>query len=331
MIIRLFRDNQILSVLFSSLLSVALWIISGFHKIYEPPAISVLNSGLFYVAPGLKQMDSAQVLFSAVNVIVLLLSSFYFSRIIVRHQIIPQRTSLPSLIFVLISSPFFISYNGLSYPLLTLFVLLVILNMLFQTIDSKVTSMRFFDSALILSFASIINFYCLFLALFLIFIWLQYRGLARWRELVFIIVGITLPYLFFFAGLYIADITISGFLNSLFVFKGNKISLPGFPSLYVLGIFTGILILIASKHILQKYVNMKIVSRKFSLIFLSLFFVTLLIAMLYPGVESDIIFFLALPVGFLLSYYFSTCRINLFNQILFVLLIVTNLVVVFWK
>jgi hypothetical protein len=149
MILKLFRNNQIFASLFTSLLVVLLWFTSGFHNAISGVETSC-NSALLYVVPTIRQIDNMRVVASALNLIILLFSSVYFSRIVVRYQIIPQRTSLPSLMLILISAPYFQLYNGLSFPLLSFFILLIILDMLFSTIDSKTTSMRFFDSALIL-------------------------------------------------------------------------------------------------------------------------------------------------------------------------------------
>jgi hypothetical protein len=330
MILKLFRNNQIFASLFTSLLTVLLWYASGFHNAISGVE-STCNSALLYVVPTIRQIDSMRAVSSAINLIVLVFCSVYFSRIFVRYQIIPQRTSLPSLMLILISAPYFQLYSGISFPLLSFFILLIILDMLFSTIDSKTTSMRFFDSALILSIASLINFYFLCFTLFLIFVWIQFRGFGKWRELVYIFIGIAIPYLFYFTGLYLADIDIRGILNANLILCENRHSIPLSIPLYALGGLTALLILVASIHIIQKYMKMKIVTRKYSLIFLSLFTVILLITIFYPGIGSDIIFFLSLPIAFLFSYYFSTCRMNLFSQILLILLIAGNIFILFWK
>lgn len=324
MIIKIFRTNQIFSVIFTFLLSITLWIFSGF---YSPvgPTIDTCNSGLLYLLPAFSQFSNFRVIASALNIIILLFSSLYFARIVVRYQIIPQRTSLPSLLLILISVPYFKTYTGLSLPLISFFLLLIILDILFGTIDSKNTSVRFFDISMILSVAAIINIYFLFFTVFLIFVWFQFRGIMRWRELVYILLGVSIPFLFFLSALYLANIELSGILNANFVFKSHRPQLPASLPLISLGIFTSVLILIASLHIIQKYIKMKIITRKFSLIFLSLFVVVLLITIFYPGVSNDILFYISLPVGFLFSYYFATCRTSLYNQILFILLLAVNI------
>jgi hypothetical protein len=331
MIIKLFRENQIFSVFVTAALSISLWMISGFYAPVGTGIEVTSNSALLFLLPAVRQINNFRIISASLNIIILLFSSLYFARIIVRYQIIPQRTSLPSFLLLLISAPYFQFYNGLSFPLISFFILLIILDILFSVIDSKATSMRFFDISLILSVASFFNFYFLFFMVFLIFVWVQFRGIQRWRELVYIFLGVIIPYAFYFAALYLANIKISGFLNADLIFQNNRLYLPISKPLYMLGSVFGILILIASLHIIQKYVKMKIITRKYSLIFLSLFFVIFLITILYPGIKSDIVFFLSLPVGFLLSYYFSTCRLTIFNQILLILLIAGNILIFVFK
>jgi hypothetical protein len=327
MIIRLFRDNQIFVVFVCFLISVFLWIISGFNSVFDHSSVTSNYSPVFQVFPILKEIDTYQAVAAFLNALMLYLSSFYISGIVVRYQIIPRRTALPMFIFMILSLPYFISYTGFSYPLLTFIILLTILDLIFSSIDTKKTNFRFFDSALMLSAASLVNAYFIYLAIFLVFVWVQFRG-GKWREILFLLFGLLIPYMFYSAILYIIN---KDFLSTFYAFTHFKeltfnLSIP--KAYYYLGVFLAILLVIGSVHIIKNYGKMKIITRKYSLIFLSLFATILLTLFIFRAIGIDFIFYLVFPISFLFSYYFSTCRTNFLNQVLFVVFIASNILIV---
>lgn len=320
MIIRLFRENQIFTVLLTLLLSF----LAGFYIIVSKsfsPGFSYIYLKSFYViVPALKQIGDYKILSTLLNLLLVLCVGFYLSRIMIKYSIITMRSFLPMFIFLILSIPYFSEYNGFSYPLLTLLALLATLDMIFADIDLKTTSFRFFDGTLLLSIASFFNIYFIFFVVLIIIIWIQYRGF-NWREFAFIILGTIIPYLILFAVLYLKGIHISPIVNQFNGLTEIKSVIPlGSTVYYIIGLF-GLIVLIGSVHIIRDYVKMKIIVRKYSLIFLFLFLSVLLIALLFPLIERDIIFFFALPISFLFSYYFSNCETNILNQILFLSLI----------
>ncbi|MBN2484700.1 MAG: hypothetical protein JXB34_01880 [Bacteroidales bacterium] len=329
MLVRLLRDNKILAALFSAILLFFYWFIPAYYSNYNPGDRMFYRSAIFYMFPEIGQADNFQALASLFNVMLLLINSIYISKIIIRYQAIPQRSSLHQFMFILLSSPYFAFYSGISPVLVSLFFFLITFDLLFQAIDIKATSRRFFDMALVLSVASFFSFYVIFFNVFLFFAWLHYRGIARWRELVYIIIGAILPYFFLFSAFYLSDIKFNGFFKQFFYYPGLVLQSNAYKHALIPGIFSGAIILLTSVHILQQYMKMKIVNRKYSLAFMALFINALLIAFFYRGIETDFIFFIIFPLSFLFSFYFSTCRYSIFNQLLLILLIVANIFVFF--
>jgi hypothetical protein len=324
MIIRLFRENQIFTVLLTLLLSFLTGFFIIVSKNFSPGFGYIYLKSFYVIAPSLKLIGDYKALSTLLNLSLTIIIGFYLSRIMIKYSIITMRSLLPMFIFVVLSIPYFKEYTGFSYPLLTLLALLASLDMIFADIDLKTTSFRFFDGTLLLSVASFFNIYFIFFIVLLIIIWIQYRGF-NWREFAFIVLGTIIPYLILFAVLYLKGINISPIVNQFKGLSELKSVIPLQDSLYYFVGLLGLSVLIGSAHIVRDYVKMKIVIRKYSLIFLYLFMAVLLIAFLFPIIERDIIFFFALPLSFLYSYYFTKCETNIFNQLLFLALIAGSL------
>ncbi len=326
MIIRAFRENQTFTLILSFLISIGLWILVGYRKEFEPDYQTLFNSSLYFLFPGLKTFSSYRLLCSAINIIFLQFNGFYISRIAFKYQLLPKRTLLPYFIFIIISLPYFINYNGLSYPLITLTLILRIIHILFESLEKQKVPFGYFDSALLISIASIFNFYSIFLLVFIIYVLIQFKGIG-WRELLFIIFGLIVPYAIFIAILYLFDQDIKSFFNSYSLMFSMRTTLSFGLMIKILFSFTGFFVIISSVKMINGYVKMKIVTRKYSTVFLGLFISTLLIAIFYPIADKDIIFYVSLPLSYLFGYYFSTCRPGLINQILLLLLIGGNVAV----
>ncbi len=324
MIIKLFRENQIFTVLLTLLLSFLIGFLVILTKSFTPGFSYIYLKSFFALVPKLKAISDYKVLSTLLNILLILLNGYYLSRIIVKYRIIPSRSSLPMFIFFILSVPYFAEYNGFSYPLLTLLILIVSMDMIFAEIELKTISYRFFDSTMLISAASLFNIYFIFFVLFVLIIWIQYRGL-KWREFAFIIIGAVVPYLILFAVLYIIGKDISPILYEFKdIFQVKSVIPLSNAFYYILGIL-GFLTLVGSVQILRDYGKMKIVIRKYSIIFFLLLIIILLITLFFPMIEKDIIFFFALPLSFLLSYYFANCKTSIFNQLLLLALIFGSL------
>lgn len=326
MIIKIFRENQLFILLLSLLISVMVWIRVGFYDNSIPDLSTTYLSSFFYLFPALKSINNLRAICVLLNIFLLILNGSYLSRISVKYQLIPIRTSFPIFIMYIVSMPFFSRYNGFSYSLISLLGLLVVINLLFATIENKGISYRYFDCALLLAFLSFINFYVIFYIIFVLFVLIQLRGF-RWRELLFILFGTLIPYIFLIALLYLFNGDVQGWFSSFKALFTTKTVLVYPDLIYGISIFSGLLFIVSSYWILRNYVKMKIVTRKYALIIFGLFVLTLCVLLFYPALNIDFIFFIALPVSFLFSYYFATCAINIFNQILFAIFLGFNLAV----
>ncbi len=324
MIIRAFRENQTFALLFSFLISVLLWVMVGYVKPYEPDYQTLFNSSLFFLFPGLKEINSFRLVCSAINILFVFIAGIYLSRIAFKFQLLSRRTLLPLVIFLIITLPYFVVYSGLSYALLSITLILRMLDILFMSLGKQKVSYGYFDAALLISFCSIFNFYTALLVVFLIFVLIQFKGL-QWRELLFIIIGMLVPYIIFIAMLYIINMDINAFFISYKKMFSMRVVFDNNLSLFILGAYTLFLLIIGTIKMMNSLVKMKILTRKYSIVFFGLFLTSMLIAVFYPVADRDIIFYVALPLSYLFGYYFANCRVTLVNQVMFLLLIGGNI------
>lgn len=323
MLLRVFRENQAFSLLLMLLLSVLLVIFIGIENSYEPTILSLYNHSAFYLFPWLRNIDSNTILSTIINLFFILFTGFYLTRLTIKHQLLPTRNLMPMFLFFFMCLPWHASYSGLSFQLLTLPILLFVTDNLFSAAEKKQLSLSFFNTSMLLSLASIFYFNIIFYLLFIFFLYFRLRG-AYWRELVFIILGAALPYFILFTILYLLDIDSMNYIDSIKVLWQYKLVFNSGNVFLGNLIFSGILFLIASWQAMSQYVKMKIITRKFSVSLFSLFVLTVAFVLLVPSINRDGIVYLAIPLAFLYGYYFTTCRINIINQVLFFLFLAGN-------
>ncbi len=119
MIIKLFRENQIFTLLLTFLLSSLAGLLVILTKDFTPGVSSIYYKSIFAIVPALKSINDFKFLSTFLNILLILYCGLYLSRITVKYQIFPIRSLLPMFIFFILSIPYFAEYNGFSYPLLT--------------------------------------------------------------------------------------------------------------------------------------------------------------------------------------------------------------------
>ncbi len=323
MLLKVFRENEP----FTILILVLLMMVTGFlviaHKSYEPLVHNQAPYALFYLLPGLRAIDNYPAISTILNLCLLFISGFYLTRITIRYQLLSSRSLMPLLLFVVVSLPFFTSYRGFSYVLLSLPVFLYTLDSLFRASEQKTLSYSFFNAPLILSIVSMLNPLLLFFQLYVLFLLLRLRG-QYWRELVFVVLGALWPYAMLFAVMFLTNVSLTEYFEEALKLVKLGAGLELSSIAWMAGGFYLLLFIVSSWKALNDYVKMKIIVRRLSLIFLFLFLFPVIILLLWPTVHPENLLFVVVPLSYLFSYYFSNCRINLFNQVLFVLFLLTG-------
>ncbi len=319
MLLKLFRSNRSLVTLILPLFIIAIWL----------PGLLKQQALIFPVGqhPGLFQKICLG--FTAKNVMLSKIIALFFFFIIsimivrlnTRYFIIPSRTQLPAVIYMFIVSSD-VTLHKFSPVILSCLFLVLAVNRVFASYKYEGVAYHFFDAALLISLSSLIYINALF---FISFVWLGLILLRtfKWREWIFTIIGLVLPYLFLSVYFYGTDRSIK---ESLFYAISNNFEdrIPftdKIAGIYIIVIVLSVFIIISSLFMMHKFDTKKIHARKYFLFFFWMFIILILLFILLPSYGGEYILFAAIPLTFLLSHYFIFTKINFINRILFTILL----------
>ena len=250
---------------------------------------------------------------------IIAVNGFLLVELNTRHFFIPGRGLIPALIYSLLSSA--VPSLSILTPALTASIFFILfLYRVLGTFRQEGLSYNYFDAGILLSLTS---FFYLPAILFypLLIISLIILRPYVWREWAFAIAGLTVPYIFLFAFFYIGDVDLSLPVNNAKeALQLNGKSIMG-PWLLIFLSYMAILILIASGYMFRIIGGLKVHSRKFFIIFLLIFIISILTYLLIPAAGAEIAYFMAIPVTFLISNYFMQCRQKWTNNLLLILFI----------
>lgn len=312
--LKLFKGNQPALIVIIPLLTGLIWLRSFLkpddfnitYDLYEMPFWHFINSFT----------QNHEVIRKIVAIIILIINALWLSRINTRFIILKGRTYLPVLFYGFICSTF-VPMQDLNPALLAVTTFIPSVELLLSSYKEEKLSYKYFEAALLVSVGSL--FYSR-AALFLVIIWIGLSLLKApaWREWIFTIIGFILPYLFLVTVLYVTGRDIPGYFGNIIInFKITR----GFNYLNTVEIinysFLFLLILMASVSMITVYQGLKIYARTYYRMFFWIFvFVSGLFFSLY-NYSIDLIYYFALPVSYLLTFYFYSIRSRLIGEILF--------------
>ncbi len=251
--------------------------------------------------------------------LVLFFIGFYFTRIIIKFLIIPSRSQFPALFFLVISA-FAFPGDFFSGAVPASLLLLISMERLFDSVDQNGLSFRFFDSGILLGLASLFYFNILFLFPFFMLTQLVLRP-PRWRELLFIFIGMSIPFLYIFSTYFLKGISIHDTWQQImdWIYLRKIVTINRY---FLAGIvFYLFVLIICSLFALRKFATTKILSRKYYQLLFSLFINLLFIYILIPSAGSEIFYLYAIPASVPLSMFFNQCRNTLFNNFILLILL----------
>ncbi|RPH73362.1 hypothetical protein EHM76_05395 [bacterium] len=180
-------------------------------------------------------------------------------------------------------------------------------------------SINFLDASLLISLASLIYFPTIFFFVGLLITLLLIRPFI-WREWAFAFIGLIIPYAFAFSIYYLLDLPASDLFNRMGdALIGNPLNLR--LSQIANWSYVLFFVIIASYYIARAIDSMKIHARKFFLVFLTFFIISLILFFVFRGVGMGMIYIGAVPLSYLFTHYFVRCKHNWINDIFFALFI----------
>lgn len=251
-----------------------------------------------------------------ISLILLVMSGFLLVRLNVQFFFIQTRSPLSAFFYVFICSSF-IPLQRLNPVLISGIFLIIALFKIFDTFKKEHICYNYFDAALLISVGSMFYFNLIFL---IVVIWIGLIILRPfiWREWIFTMLGIIIPYIILFSCYYLLDMDINSILNtykSYFVYERYEVN---FDLPYILlAVYYLMMLLISSIYMIRVYPVKKIYSRKYFMFFLWLFIVTLAIYFIVPSAGYEMIIISAMSVSFLLTHFFVNVKANWINRMLF--------------
>ncbi len=314
MFLRIFIRKQQFVIIIILILSLAFWIPSFLNykfsffvfDFYPSPVYSPLQF-IEYSSPGITVIMS---------LLLLLLSGFLLTRLNVRFFFIQTRTHLPALFFILICSSF-IPLQRMNPVSISVIFLIIAVFKIFDSFKKEGLSYNYFDAALLISVGSMFYFNMIFL---IVIVWIGLVLLRPfiWREWIFTLIGLLVPYLILFFYYYMMDLDIKSLLGtykSYFLYRRYDMNFN--LSYSLLAFYYLLMLIISSIYMITVYQVKKIYARRYFMFFLWLFIVAMAIFLIIPSAGYEMIIIGSLSVSFLLAHFFVNVRPNWINSVLF--------------
>jgi len=314
MFLRLFKGSQPILILLIPLTVGLVWLKSFLHPAETVAGLDQWPMPIYHMIDNL--FLNLPILRKLIALILLILNGLWLARMNTKFILIKSRTYLPAVFYTLICSSF-INLHDLIPALIASTLFIIALEIMFDSYNEERLSYKFFEAAFLVSLASLT---WSTIALYLIVIWIVLSILrnAGWREWAFTIIGFALPYLFLYTIYYLTGQDIPAITqNILSNFALEKeIDLPGLMPMIFSGFMT-LLIIVASIKLLGAYQGMKIYISKFFMVLFFIFLFTLGINLILYHKALELIFFYAIPISYLLTFYFIQIRSKAMGEILF--------------
>lgn len=329
MLIKYFNSNRPGIFLLSPFVALVLW----FHTFLKPQQLILsenVSAGPF--GRYLDGLISGIPLLSAIIAVILV---FFYGQLLVSLNIkfffLETRSQLPRLFYITICGILAL-LRFFSPALAAVFLIILIIYRLFGTYKTEKLSLHFFDAGFLLSLATLIYLPSVFFFP-LILLALFYFRASYWQEWTYPFIGFSIPVIFWASYLFWTDQNI-GLIFQEFSHLFQHARLKATYSLIQLIFYAylGFLILISSIHMMFIIGGRKIQSRVFLIFFFWIFIIGLILIFLVPSSGIEAIYFAGIPVAFLLSNYFTTCRNSRINNMLigFLILMLAAIVINDW-
>lgn len=236
-----------------------------------------------------------------------------------KFKLLFQTTTLPSLIYVLLTSGIMVNL-GFDYLLIAVLIIAFAVERLQVAINVIKTNQPLFDFGFLISLGVAIYPKFIFLLLWA-FCVLFFSGRSTLKDIVALLFGICTPVLFITFYYFWTDRL--GQLPHLFtenLWVGERIHHLPLIELVRLGMLL-FLLLISLYHLSRRYSLMIVNRRRGILALVSMLVFLSLTLFVIPGNYYDFMYMLALPLSFIYAHFFISNRYVLFGNAMFILLL----------
>jgi hypothetical protein len=319
MFFRIIKSNNPLLLFVIPFVALLMWLGTIMHPVVISKEYSLTMPFVSFLGNLANQSPLVSV-FVVIGLLVLI--SFYLMHLNTRFMFIKERTYLPAVFYILLASSY-LPIQSFNPALISSVILIFAFQRLFKVYRREKLSYEIFDSAVLISLASMC--YAPASAYFLI-IWIAlliFRSFS-WREWLLSLVGFVLPY--FLGTVYCLIFSPDPFMlikkyYSCIVAQSAAFIFP-LPYLY-LGAFLILLLLLASIKMIRDANLLKVETYKAFLLFLWIFLVSILLFFMIPSTSAELLYIAAIPMSFLFSYYYNMIQSHFWGE--FVLLFIIGM------
>lgn len=312
--LKIFKGSQPALLIIIPVLTGLIWIKSFIqppdfklhYELFEMPVWHFIN---FHTA-------GFTIIRKTVAFILLIINALWLTRINTKFILIKARTYLPALFFGFICSSL-VFLQDLNPAIFAVSFFIPAIERMFESYKEEELSYKYFEAAFLISMGSM--FYCR-AALFMIIVWAALLILrsSNWREWTLTIVGFITPYIFLVFILYFTNQNIPDYFSNIAsnfrITRGIE-----FLNLYyiIFLLFVLFLVGISSLQMIRIYQGLKIYARAYYRVLFWIFVFTMIYISVFYNQSAELIYFLAVPVSYILTFYFDSLKLNWLGEILF--------------
>ena len=313
MFLRLFKGAQPALFAFVPVFAVMLWL--KYLIVPMPAEVTFEPNPMPLYSIVAAWLEGYEIISRLITLVLIIVVSLWLSRLNTKFIILGSRSYLPTFLFLIIVSGFQ-PLQQMNPAIFACLLLVYSIEIMYETFKKEGLALRFFQAAFLVSLASL--FYARS-AYFMLVVWTGLIILRpfRWREWVFSLLGFFLPYIFLFSIHYLAgqslqenwDLIMENFLPDHHT---------GLSNLYYVLFYGFILLLIIAATLRMLRINqgLKNYIRKFYRLNFWVFVFTLAVYFLLFSRSIEFIYFLAVPVSYILTHYLYNMRSRLAGEII---------------
>jgi len=320
MLLKVLRRRSPIYLILIPIIALLLWL----NAFMNPVSLAAYSTQMPLYQFILCLLNCNPLYLNILSYLIILLISYSLIQINEHFIFIKQRTNLPSALFILIAACGTLA-NGLHPALISALLLLFSLNQVFKIYHGTQSVASAFDVGLLIGLASL--FYLPTSLFFVWFIWaLIILGSFRLREFLGGVIGFITP-VFFIGCWYFWNGNLNSLIESVQAIYGYREAFPS-PSVsqILFWIFLALLSLISIFFTIWGFEEKRVRSRKYLIIIVALFITSIASGILFPSSILAQAFIAAVPLSYILSYFFVMNRNTKITEILFALFVLGCLI-----
>jgi hypothetical protein len=318
MILRLFKGAQPALFAFVPVFAVLLWL--KYLLIPQPEIIAFEPHPMPLYEAVASWLAEFKLVSNLLTLLLLIVIALWLSRLNTRFIIIGSRTYLHAFIFLITVSAY-LPLQQFNPAIPACFFLVYCMESMFETFKKEKLAHQFFLAGFLVSVASLFYARSAYM-LFIVWTGLGILRAFNWREWAFTVLGFIIPYVFLFSFYHLTgqNLQENWILIMENILPDRQMALPGQHTM-IFYAYVLLLLVFAGTGMLRLNQGLKIYIRTFYSLNIWMLIITLLVWSLFYSRSIEFVYFLAVPVSYILTPFLFNLRSRLMGDILFGILI----------